>query len=184
MAFFFKKKSLFVFANASQSPFQLPSGLRQRLCLFHVSDFPENTYFSEMLFSEMENIFKCLVAFQKMLWKIFSGVWLYGWKSYFLQIFHTAIQPKVANFDNQKPQPPKHHHHNNNKNQNHTEIKITERERSVGRRSVGRRRDHAEARSKVQSGQCNRRIGAHEINWCVRSAQIGARGSLVIVRLD
>ena len=47
-----------------------------RLCLFHVSDFPENTYFLEMLFFGKENIFKCLVAFQKMLWKIFSGVWL------------------------------------------------------------------------------------------------------------
>ena len=34
-----------------------------RLCLFHVSDFPENTYFLEILFSEKENIFKCLVAF-------------------------------------------------------------------------------------------------------------------------
>ena len=54
-----------------------------RLCLFHVSDFPENTYFPEMLFSGKENIFKCLVALRKMLWKIFSGVWLYGWKCYF-----------------------------------------------------------------------------------------------------
>ena len=36
----------------------------------------ENKYFSEMLFSGKENIFKCLVAFQKMLWKIFSSVWL------------------------------------------------------------------------------------------------------------
>ena len=38
-----------------------------RLCLFHVSDFPENTYFPEMLFSGKENIFKCLVALRKML---------------------------------------------------------------------------------------------------------------------
>ena len=38
-----------------------------RLCLFHVSDFPENTYFLEMLFFGKENIFKYLVAFQKML---------------------------------------------------------------------------------------------------------------------
>ena len=37
--------------------------LHVRLCLFHVSDFPENTYFPEMLFSGKENIFKCLVAF-------------------------------------------------------------------------------------------------------------------------
>ena len=33
-----------------------------------------------MLFSGKENIFKCLVAFQKIFWKIFSGVWLYSWK--------------------------------------------------------------------------------------------------------
>ena len=46
------------------------------LCLVHVKYFPENKYFPEMLFSEKENIFKCLVAFQKMLWKIFSSVWL------------------------------------------------------------------------------------------------------------
>ena len=39
---------------------------RLRLCLVHVKYFPENKYFPEMLFSEKENIFKCLVAFQKM----------------------------------------------------------------------------------------------------------------------
>ena len=34
-----------------------------RLCLFRVSDFLENTYFPEMLFSGKENSFKCLVVF-------------------------------------------------------------------------------------------------------------------------
>ena len=38
--------------------------------------FSRKKYFPEMLFSGNENIFKCLVAFQKMLWKIFSSVWL------------------------------------------------------------------------------------------------------------
>ena len=33
-----------------------------------------------MLFSGKENIFRCLVAFQNIFWKIFSGVWLYSWK--------------------------------------------------------------------------------------------------------
>ena len=47
-----------------------------RLCLVRVKYFSENKYFSEMLFFEKENIFKCLVAFQKMFWKIFSSVWL------------------------------------------------------------------------------------------------------------
>ena len=32
-------------------------------------------YFSEMLFSGKENVFMCLVVFQKIFWKIFSGVW-------------------------------------------------------------------------------------------------------------
>ena len=35
-----------------------------RLCLVHVKYFPENIYFSEMLFSGKENIFQCLVTFQ------------------------------------------------------------------------------------------------------------------------
>ena len=33
-----------------------------------------------MLFSGKKNIFQCLVAFQNIFWKIFSGVWLYSWK--------------------------------------------------------------------------------------------------------
>ena len=33
-----------------------------------------------MLFSRKENIFQCLVAFQNIFWKIFSGVWFYSWK--------------------------------------------------------------------------------------------------------
>ena len=32
--------------------------------------------------------FKCLVAFQKMFWKIFSGVWLYSWKYHKKYIFY------------------------------------------------------------------------------------------------
>ena len=36
---------------------------RLRLCFVHVKYFLENKYFSEMLFSGKENIFKCLVAF-------------------------------------------------------------------------------------------------------------------------
>ena len=31
-----------------------------RLCLVHVKYFSKNIYFSEMLFFEKENIFKCL----------------------------------------------------------------------------------------------------------------------------
>ena len=49
-----------------------------------------------MLFSGKENIFKCLVAFQKMLWKIFSGVWLYCWKYHRKHIFSAAKQ--IYNF--------------------------------------------------------------------------------------
>ena len=41
-----------------------------------------------MLFSGKENIFKCLVAFQKMFWKIFSGVWFCSWKYHRKHIFY------------------------------------------------------------------------------------------------
>ena len=37
-----------------------------RLCLVRVKYFQENKYFPEMLFLGKKNIFKCLVAFQKM----------------------------------------------------------------------------------------------------------------------
>ena len=47
-----------------------------RLRLVRVKVFPENRYFPEMLFSGKENIFMCLVAFQKMFRKIFFDVWL------------------------------------------------------------------------------------------------------------
>ena len=43
-----------------------------RLRLVRVKAFPEN------IFSEKENIFICLVAFQKNFRKIFSDVWLYS----------------------------------------------------------------------------------------------------------
>ena len=56
-----------------------------RLCLVHVK------YFPEMLFSGKENIFKCLVAFQKMFWKIFSGVWLCSWKYHRKHIFYLLL---------------------------------------------------------------------------------------------
>ena len=48
------------------------------LRLIRVKTFPENRYFSEMLFSGKENVFMCLVAFQKNFRKIFSDVWLYS----------------------------------------------------------------------------------------------------------
>ena len=44
-----------------------------------------------MLFSGKENIFKCFVAFQKMFWKIFSGVWLCSWKYYRKHIFYLLL---------------------------------------------------------------------------------------------
>ena len=47
-----------------------------RLHLVRVKVFPENRYFPKMLFSRKENVFMCLVAFQKMFLKIFSDIWL------------------------------------------------------------------------------------------------------------
>ena len=54
-----------------------------RLRLVRVKAFPENRYFPEMLFSGKENVFMCLVAFQKNFRKIFSDVWLYHRKHIF-----------------------------------------------------------------------------------------------------
>ena len=61
------------------------------LRLVCVKVFPENRYFLEMLFSEKENIFMCLFAFQKMFWKIFSDVWLCSWKYHRKHIFYLLL---------------------------------------------------------------------------------------------
>ena len=58
--------------------FALGFELAVRLRLVRVKAFSENRYFPEMLFSGKENVFMCLVAFQKKFWKIFSDVWLYS----------------------------------------------------------------------------------------------------------
>ena len=44
-----------------------------------------------MLFLEKENISKCFVTFQKMFWKIFSGVWLCFWKYQRKNIFSLLL---------------------------------------------------------------------------------------------
>ena len=44
-----------------------------------------------MLFSEKENVFMCLVAFQKMFRKIFSGIWLCSWKYHRKHIFYLLL---------------------------------------------------------------------------------------------
>ena len=62
-----------------------------RLYLVRVKVFPENRYFSEMLFSEKENVFMCLIAFQKMFRKIFSNVWLCSWKYHKKYIFYLLL---------------------------------------------------------------------------------------------
>ena len=51
-----------------------------RLCLFQCK-----------IFSGNENIFKCLIAFQKMFWKTFSGVWLCSWKYHRKHIFYLLL---------------------------------------------------------------------------------------------
>ena len=59
--------------------------------LFRKITFPENRYFPEMLFSGKENIFMCLVAFQKIFRKIFSDVWLCSWKYHRKYIFYLLL---------------------------------------------------------------------------------------------
>ena len=44
-----------------------------------------------MLFFEKENVFMCLVEFQKIFRKIFSGVWLCSWKYYRKHIFYLLV---------------------------------------------------------------------------------------------
>ena len=71
------KRGVPISHSGHRQPFWLDKILISvKLCLVRVKYFPENKYFPEMLFSGKENIFKCLVAFQKMFWKIFSSVWL------------------------------------------------------------------------------------------------------------
>ena len=62
-----------------------------RLRLVRVKVFSENRYFPEMLFSGKENVFMCLVAFQKMFRKIFSDVWLCSWKYHRKHIFYLLL---------------------------------------------------------------------------------------------
>ena len=62
-----------------------------RLRLVRVKAFPENRYFPEILFSGKENVFMCLVAFQKNFRKIFSNVWLYSWKYHKKHIFYLLL---------------------------------------------------------------------------------------------
>ena len=44
-----------------------------------------------MLFSRKENVFMCLVVFQKMFRKIFSSVWLCSWKYHRKHIFYLLL---------------------------------------------------------------------------------------------
>ena len=65
--------------------------MKLRLRLVRVKVFPENRYFPKMLFSRKENVFMCLVAFQKFFRKIFSDVWLYSWKYNRKHIFYLLL---------------------------------------------------------------------------------------------
>ena len=47
-----------------------------RLCLVRCKSNSECKMNAGEIFSGKENIFMCLVAFQKMFWKIFFSVWL------------------------------------------------------------------------------------------------------------
>ena len=104
----------------------------------------------------------------------------------FLQIFHMAIQPKVANSGNQKPQPQKHHHHTTTTT---TKIKITQKSKSHRERDrwvedrwvegeIAQRRDRrcdrrvaigaersSDWSSRDRAARCDRRTGAREIEW-------------------
>ena len=62
-----------------------------------------------------------------MLWKIFYGVWLYGWKCYFPTNFSHGSKLRQSKATTTKTTPS---HHHNNKNQNHTETQIKPRKKN------------------------------------------------------
>ena len=64
------KKNIYIYIYIEQIKSTIVFTHLLRLCLVRVKAFPEN-----IPFSEKENIFMYLVAFQKIFWKIFSGVW-------------------------------------------------------------------------------------------------------------
>ena len=98
-----------------------------------------------MLFYGKENIFKCLVTFQKMLWKIFSGVWLYGWKCYFptttkikiiqkihfLTFSHLPNKYIISSLNSETQIKPR------KKKKNHNPVKLREEGREGGRSVLG-----------------------------------------------
>ena len=84
--------------------------------------------FRKCYFPERKITFKCLVAFQKMLWKIFSDVWLYGWKCYFPTNFSHANSTHGSKLRQSKATttktPPPQQKSKSHRNQNHTEREI------------------------------------------------------------
>ena len=137
-----------------------------RLCLVHVKYFPENKYFLEMLFLGKENIFKCLVAFQKMFWKRFFGVWLCSWKYHRKHIFYLLLTFSHIFLTAKRNKTQKKN------SSNLVRLREEGRERGDWVRSRGkiarrmRRRDHAaEARSSnIGVDLCL--IGAVRSAWC------------------
>ena len=115
--------------------------LNLRLCLVHVKYFPENKYFSEMLFLGKENIFKCWLHYENCFRKYFY-------------VFGNILKMLFSTTTHTTGKPPKHHHphhHNNNKKNQRSKargsikitqkIKITQRERLVrGTKALGRQR--------------------------------------------
>ena len=93
-------------------------------------------YFQVKIFSGNRNIFKCLVAFQKMFWKIFYGVWLYSWKYYKKHIFYFLLQfshiflasKQIYSFNATK---------NQNKNFFYSQTRQIEKEREWGKERIG-----------------------------------------------
>ena len=119
-----------------------------------------------MLFLEKENIFKCLVAFQKMFWKIFFGVWLCSWKYHRKHIFYLLLTFSHIFLTAKRNKTQKKN------SSNLVRLREEGRERGDWIRSRGkitrwmRRRDHAaEARSSsIGVDLCL--IGAVRSAWC------------------
>ena len=132
-----------------------------------------------MLFSGKENVFMCLVAFQKNFQKIFSDVWLYSWKYHRKHIFY--LLPTFSQLPNKHIMSfiPK----NSNKTQKDSIFSRWDRDQSDldrdrDRRNLDRRdRDH----NLADFDDRDRRRSARSRSWSTSIGAVPVTGEIAIV---
>ena len=138
-----------------------------------------------MLFSRKENVFMCLVVFQKTFRKIFSSVWkmLQGKDKPISTPDKTQINARCS-----RSRRAGQTHHDRTVDRNLAKHCRFARSRSARRRDRNRRRNLAKRRSRSRKHRANRdrREGEIAINgagdhdqrrWCLRTAPTGASPS-------